>query len=81
VGIVVALAGLVNVISALTPELPGRLATTDDLLPHSLILAAHGLTLPAGLALLLTGYYLTRRRRRAARGRLLGRRGPRLVGA
>lgn len=67
VGVVVALVGLVNVISALTPELPGRLGTTDDLLPRALILAAHGLALPAGLALLLTGYYLTRRRRRAAR--------------
>ncbi|MCW2997686.1 MAG: hypothetical protein JWN65_1235 [Solirubrobacterales bacterium] len=67
VGLVVALAGVVNVVSALTPELPGRLQATDDVLPHELVLAAHGLALPAGLALLLMGYYLGRRRQRAAR--------------
>lgn len=67
VGVVVSLAGLINVISALTPELPGRLSATDAALPQELILAAHGLALPAGLALVLVGYYLVRRRRRAAR--------------
>lgn len=67
VGVVVALTGLINLISALTPELPGRLSAADAALPRELILAAHGLTLPAGLSLLLVGYYLARRRRRAAR--------------
>ncbi|MCW3013797.1 MAG: hypothetical protein JWO02_889 [Solirubrobacterales bacterium] len=67
VGLAVAAAGLVNLISALTPELPGRLRATDEALPHELVLAAHGLALPAGLALLLMGYYLRRRRQRAAR--------------
>ncbi len=67
VGAAVALTGLVNVISALTPELDGRLHAVDGLLPHDLVLAARGFALPAGLALVLMGHYLARRRRRAAR--------------
>ncbi len=66
VGVAVALAGLVNVVSALTPELDGRLRAAGRVLPREVILAAHGLALPAGLVLLLVGYYLARRRRRAA---------------
>ncbi|WP_354699585.1 hypothetical protein DSM112329_05305 [Paraconexibacter sp. AEG42_29] len=67
VGLVVAVAGGVTVASALTPELPQRLDAVDDVLPRDVVLAAHGLSLPAGLALVLMGYYLARRRRRAAR--------------
>ncbi len=67
VGLAVAAAGLVNVVSALTPEFDGRLRAANDVLPREVILAAHGLALPAGLVLLLVGYFLARRRRRAAR--------------
>ncbi|MEO8687580.1 MAG: phosphatidylglycerol lysyltransferase domain-containing protein [Solirubrobacteraceae bacterium] len=57
--------GAVNVISALTPELPGRLSLLAHLAPGGLILTAHALVLPAGLALLVLSVYLGRRRRRA----------------
>jgi lysyl-tRNA synthetase class 2 len=57
--------GAVNVISALTPELPARLALLGQLAPGSLVLAAHAIVLPAGLALLVLSAYLARRRQRA----------------
>ncbi len=67
VGLAVAAAGLVNVVSALTPEFDGRLHQVGRILPREVSLAAHGLALPAGLVLMLVGYFLARRRRRAAR--------------
>jgi len=57
--------GAVNVVSALTPELPGRLALLGRLAPGGLVLAAHAAVLPAGLALLVLSVYLARRRQRA----------------
>src|SRR4051812_15733643 len=50
-GWLTAVVGSINLISALTPELPGRLAALGRLAPHGLVLAAHALVLPAGLAL------------------------------
>ena len=64
-GRLTAVVGAMNVISALTPELPGRLALLAGALPRGLVLTAHALVLPAGLALLVLSVYLGRRRRRA----------------
>lgn len=60
-----ALAGLVNVVSALTPELAGRLHAVHALAPASEIVLARQLALPAGMALLLAAPYLALRRRGA----------------
>jgi lysylphosphatidylglycerol synthetase-like protein (DUF2156 family) len=57
--------GVANVVSALTPELTGRLALLGHLAPAGLVSAAHAFVLPAGVALLVLSGYLARRRRRA----------------
>ncbi len=57
--------GAINVASALTPELPGRVALLAQLAPSELVLAAHAFIVPAGIALLVLSFYLARRRRRA----------------
>jgi lysyl-tRNA synthetase class 2 len=57
--------GAINVGSALTPELPGRVALLAQLAPGELVLAARAFVLPAGVALLVLAFYLARRRRRA----------------
>ncbi len=57
--------GALNVISALTPELPGRVAVLSSLAGSHTVLVAHALALPAGLALLVISPYLVRRRSRA----------------
>lgn len=64
-GLLTAAVGAVNVISALSPELPGRLALLAGVVPHGAILAAHALILPAGIALTVLSVYLGRRRQRA----------------
>jgi len=61
----VALAGLVNVISALTPELADRIRDLRALAPASEVMLAQNLALPVGLALLLAAPYLGLRRRGA----------------
>src|SRR3954451_15696349 len=61
----VALAGLVNVISALTPELADRIRDIHALAPASEVMLASRLALPVGLALLLAAPYLGLRRRGA----------------
>ncbi len=60
-----AAAGAVNVISALTPELPGRVDALSTAAPRELVLGAHALALPAGLALLAAAGFLFARRQRA----------------
>src|SRR5689334_10427056 len=60
-----ALAGLINVVSALTPDLADRMRDLHALAPASEILLAHRLALPFGLALLLVSPYLMLRRRGA----------------
>ncbi|MGI8845195.1 MAG: bifunctional lysylphosphatidylglycerol flippase/synthetase MprF [Thermoleophilaceae bacterium] len=64
-GLLAAAAGIANVVSALTPELSGRLTALERLAPSELVLAAHAAALPAGLALLALSIYLARGRRRA----------------
>jgi lysyl-tRNA synthetase, class II len=64
-GLATAFAGLVNVASALTPELPLRLRSLLALAPAADVRLAHALALPAGLALLGVARPLARRRRRA----------------
>lgn len=58
-------AGAVNVASALTPELPARVAALLQLEPMTEIETAHALALPAGLALMAIARQLGRRRVRA----------------
>jgi lysyl-tRNA synthetase class 2 len=58
--------GLLNVVSALTPELPGRLTAVLSLEPAEGVLVAHAIALPAGLFVLVSALHLRRRRRRAA---------------
>jgi lysyl-tRNA synthetase, class II len=60
-----AVAGLLNLGSALTADLPGRLRAVVLLAPASEIELAHALALPAGLALLGAAWQLGRRRHRA----------------
>jgi lysyl-tRNA synthetase class 2 len=64
-GLATAFAGLVNVASALTPELPLRLRSLLTLAPAADVRLAHALALPAGLALLGVARPLAKRRRRA----------------
>jgi len=64
-GLATAFAGLVNVASALTPELPLRLRSLLALAPAADVRLAHALALPAGLALLGVARPLAKRRRRA----------------
>lgn len=52
--------GIVNVISAVTPAIPGRMHLLRDFLPLNLIHQSNFLVLTAGLALLLTSVYLFR---------------------
>src|SRR4051794_25267428 len=61
----VALAGLVNVVSALTPELTARIRDIHALAPASEVMLASRLALPVGIALLLAAPYLFLRRRGA----------------
>src|SRR5436305_1055189 len=67
IGIAAGLAGAINVLSALTPEIHGRLEWTHDLVSREVSVAAHALALPAGLSLFVMAFYLARRRRRAVR--------------
>ena len=61
----VALTGVVNVISALTPELADRIRAIHAFAPASEVMLANRLALPVGLALLLAAPYLGLRRRGA----------------
>jgi lysyl-tRNA synthetase class 2 len=57
--------GLVNVGSALTPDLGARTRLLLQLVPREVPVAAHALALLSGIALTVLGIYLIRRRRRA----------------
>lgn len=63
--IVTGAVGAVNVASALTPELPGRLQLLLSAEPAQTALVAHAAAMPVGVALVLTALSLARRRRRA----------------
>src|SRR5262249_32537304 len=60
-----ALVGLVNVASALTPNIRWRGHLLLDLEPMEAVHIFHAFALPAGMALLLVTPYLAKRRRRA----------------
>ena len=60
-----AIVGLVNIASALTPNIRWRGHLLLDFEPVEAIRLFHALALPAGLALLLVAPYLAKRRRRA----------------
>lgn len=64
-GLATAIVGLVNIASALTLELPARLATIERIASTELVVAAHALTLPAGAALLVLSVFLAKARQRA----------------
>jgi lysyl-tRNA synthetase, class II len=57
--------GLVNIASALTPNLHSRMHVLLELVPREVPVAAHALALSAGASLMILGVYLVRRRRRA----------------
>lgn len=57
--------GALNVLSALTPDIPSRLALVTALTGVHVPVVASGLALPGGLLLLILAPYLARRRRRA----------------
>jgi hypothetical protein len=57
--------GLVNIGSALTPGLHSRMMLLLRIVPREVPVAAHALALSAGIALVVLGLYLVRRRRRA----------------
>jgi len=59
--------GVVNLSSALGPELPGRLRAVAQVAPPEMVVGAHALTLPAGLALVAASVFLRARRQRAQR--------------
>jgi lysyl-tRNA synthetase, class II len=63
--IAAALVGLVNIASALTPNIRWRGHLLLDVEPVETMRVFHALALPAGVALLLVAPYLARRRRRA----------------
>jgi lysyl-tRNA synthetase class 2 len=67
IGAVVALAGLLNVISALTPGLRARISVIDTAFDPSFTEVAAGATALLGIALLLVGRGLAHRRRLAYR--------------
>jgi lysyl-tRNA synthetase class 2 len=64
-GVAASLMGVVNIGSALTPDLSSRAHVLLRLVPREVPVAAHALALSAGLALVILGLYLARRRRRA----------------
>jgi lysyl-tRNA synthetase class 2 len=57
--------GVVNIASALTPETHSRMRLLLELVPQEIPVAAHALALSAGIALVILGLNLIRRRRRA----------------
>jgi lysyl-tRNA synthetase, class II len=59
------LVGVIDIVSALTPELGARVATISRVLSLDMQLTARGLTLAAGVALLLLSSSLSRRKHRA----------------
>jgi lysyl-tRNA synthetase class 2 len=59
------LVGVVNLASALTPDLGPRARLVRDAVPAEVPLLAHAFALSAGAALVVLGFYLGRRRRRA----------------
>src|SRR5438309_4460677 len=59
------LVGLIDIVSALTPELGARVAEISSVLSLDMQLTARGLTLAAGVALLLLSSSLSRRKHRA----------------
>ncbi|MEP6952708.1 MAG: phosphatidylglycerol lysyltransferase domain-containing protein [Solirubrobacteraceae bacterium] len=64
-GVATALVGLVNIGSALTPDLPLRLRALLQIGAVGEVSVAHAIALPAGLALVGAAWQLARRRRRA----------------
>src|SRR5262245_4347549 len=58
-------AGVVNIASALTPDFSARARLLRHTLPSELPLLAHAFALSAGVALVVLGFYLARRRRSA----------------
>jgi lysyl-tRNA synthetase, class II len=63
--VAVAVGGLVNVISAVTPELKERLATVEAIVPSGLSVLASAALAAVGVVLLLIARGLARRKRRA----------------
>ena len=67
-GLATGAVGLLNVLSAITEELPVRLRDLLGVLPSAEVRVAHALALPVGVALMSAAWPLARRRRRALHG-------------
>ncbi len=67
-GAVAFVAGAVNLVSAVTPNLSWRGRLVLQFLPVSVVPLLHTLAVPASIALVVTAFYLRRRRRRALHG-------------
>jgi len=63
--VLAAVVGVVNLASAITPNLPARLRDMLDDKPFSLVPLVHALELPIGASLVVLAVYLLRRRRGA----------------
>ena len=66
-----AITGIVNVCSALTPNVGWRGHVLLEVEPVTALPVFHALTLPASAALIVTSFYLARRRRRALHAALV----------
>jgi lysyl-tRNA synthetase class 2 len=64
-GILMVVVGLLNLVSTLTPDLDSRARLLRNTFPDEIPRLAHAFALPAGVALVVLGFYLARRRRRA----------------
>jgi lysyl-tRNA synthetase class 2 len=64
-GLLAVIVGAVNVASTLTPDFSWRARLIRHALPDTVPLLAHAIAFPAGIALVVIGFYLARRRRRA----------------
>jgi lysyl-tRNA synthetase class 2 len=64
-GFLTVIVGLVNIASTVTPDLGSRARLVRQVLPDGVPPLAHVFALQAGIALVIVGFYVARRRRRA----------------
>ena len=62
---IIAILGIINIVSALTPAVPARLRLLQDLLPDNLIVISNGLVLVFGLLLVILSVFLLQGSKRA----------------
>jgi phosphatidylglycerol lysyltransferase len=62
---IILMLGIVNIVSAITPAIPGRLTLVRNLLPYNLIEISNGLVLVSGLVLVMLSVFLLQGSKRA----------------